>query len=311
MKRCLITGASGFLGWNLCQVAQKAFEVHALAHRHIFDIPGVSVVLADITDREACAETFKQVAPDAVIHAAAIADPNVCQRDPELSRSVNYESSVVLARLCEDAGIPMVFVSTDLVFDGTQGNYSESDDVNPVSVYAEHKVAAEEALRRMHEQAIICRVPVMFGDPGPASKSFIQPILSSLEAGREVTLYTDEYRTPVGGLSAARGIVAMLEHGVPGIYHLGGTTRISRFDFGKQLVAVYGKSPDEILSLMSLLVGVRQKDSVQIAPRPADVSLNSNKAYALGYNPLNIAVELQQVIEACRFSFSHNAITLR
>lgn len=287
-KTLLITGASGFLGWNLCALARDAWEVTGLVWRHPAAIPGASVVCGDLTRADDLARLFADLRPAAVVHAAAMAQPDACQRDPEASRRINVEAALTLAGLAADAGVPFVFTSTDLVFDGEHPPYCEADPAAPVSVYGVQKAAAERAIRARHPGALICRLPLMFGDPGPAAASFLQGWLAAIETGRDLSLFTDEVRTPVSGRTAARAILGFVGKG-EGVLHLGGRSRLSRYDFGMLLAEILGVPAARIRP-------TRRGDVPTPAPRPRDVSLDSGKAYALGYDPPPLREDLRRVL---------------
>ncbi len=277
MQKLLVTGASGFLGWNICSIAKEKWDVAGLSLSHIVPLEGIFQERCDITDFPALDKLFDRIRPDAVIHAAAISDPNYCQLHASESRRVNVDASEHIALLCKKYGTRCAFTSTDLVFDGANPPYSESDATGPISIYGEQKIEAETRMLGACGETLICRMPLMFGDhPGPA-KSFIQPMIDSLLQGKELSLFADEFRTPVSGRDAASGILLLLKTHT-GIYHLGGKKSVSRFEFGKLL----GKC----LGLNSISVTpISQKDIKMAATRPKDVSLNSSKAYCRGYDP--------------------------
>jgi dTDP-4-dehydrorhamnose reductase len=290
MRRLLITGASGFLGWNLCAAAREAWRVVGVVCAHPLEIPGVIGVTCDLTRAADVRALFAEVRPDAVIHAAAAAQPNVCQAKPAETRRINVDAAVTVAGLAAEAKIPCVFTSTDLVFDGTRAPYREEDPVSPVSVYGEQKAAAEAGVRARHPGARVCRMPLMFGDPGPVAQSFLQSWIGALTRQMPLSLFVDEFRTPVSGRTAAAGLLLALEQG-SGILHLGGRGRISRYDFGRLLAGLLGADP-------GLIVPARQSDVSMAAPRPPDVSLDSAAAYALGYDPPRLEEELRRTLAA-------------
>lgn len=288
MKRLLVTGASGVLGWNVCAAARARWHVFGIVHRHPIHLPGGSRLTCDLTRPGDLRGLFREVAPDAVIHCAAAASPDFCEAHGGELRRINVEAAADLADLCAGAGVPYAFVSTDLVFDGTRPPYGENDPVSPISVYGAHKAAAERAVRARHPRAVICRLPPIFGDPGPASASFIQPWIAALRDGRELTLFVDELRTPVGARTAAEGLLMALDVG-GGILHLGGRERISRYDLGMLLAGILGADA-------GLVKGGRQRDRAVGAARPPDVSLDSSRAYALGYAPPPLREELAALL---------------
>ena len=290
MKKLLLTGASGFLGWNLCQVARKKWEVYGTYFSHDVNISGIKLSKINLTNFNELKRLFEEVKPDAVIHTAAASQPNFCQTHPQESQEINVTVSANIAALCADAEIPCAFTSTDLVFNGLNAPYKETDPVCPVSIYGEQKVMAEDEMLARYPQTAVCRMPLMFGDGGPVAQSFIQPMFAKLKAGEELSLFIDEFRTPVSGKTAAEGLLFAVENKFQGIFHLGGKERISRYEFFRLFV--------EILEMKSAkLKQCLQKDVKMSAPRPADVSLDSSKAFGLGYDPPLLKEAIVQVQE--------------
>ncbi len=290
MKKLLITGANGFLGWNICGLAKDRWRLFGTVYSHQVEIPKVTTIKIDLTDYSELKRLFQDVRPDAVIHTAAASDPNSCQVNPEVSYGINVEASVNIALLCSDCLIPYLYTSTDLVFDGLNAPYRESDPVSPVNVYGEHKAQAEERILKAYPQSTVCRMSLMFGLSGPVAKSFIQPILLAMREDRELRLFVDEFRTPLSAESAVAGLFLALNK-VRGIIHLGGVDRISRYDFGKLMQRIFKFENANIKSC-------RQDEINMPAPRPADVSLDSSKAVALGFKPLPLIEELQNIYES-------------
>jgi dTDP-4-dehydrorhamnose reductase len=284
MKKLLVTGASGFLGWNLCQLAKQQWEVYGTYFSKAVEIPGVTPVKADLREFQEVKRLFNEIEPAAIIHMAAQSSPNVCQTYPDESRLINVTASSNIAGLSADYGIPCAFTSTDLVFDGRNAPYRETDAVCPVSQYGEQKAIAEQEMLQRNPKVALCRMPLMFGF-APNATSFIQPFIKMLREGQELRLFTDEFRTPVSGTTAAQGLLLALEK-AEGLLHLGGKERVSRYEFGRLMVEVLELPQDG-------LKACRQQDVPMAAPRPADVSLDSSKAFALGYAPLSIREELE------------------
>jgi dTDP-4-dehydrorhamnose reductase len=287
MQKLLITGASGFLGWNLCQLARAQWEVHGTYDRHAIDIDDVKLEQLDLTNLNLVTAYIDRIAPDAIIHTAAASSPNFCQANPEQSARINVTASQQLAKICAAANIPFVFTSTDLVFDGTKAPYLETDPVAPLNIYGEQKVTAEREILTVYPQATICRMPLMFGIAPPTATSFIQPWVKALSDGASLQLFVDEFRTPVSATTAAQGLLMALQVS-PGIINLGGKERISRYDFGQLLAEIWQFD-------RSLLSPISQRDLPMAAPRAADVSLDSTKAIALGYQIPSLRSELASI----------------
>lgn len=285
MKKLLVTGASGFLGWNLCQIAKQEWDIYGTSFSHAVEIPGITLLKVDLRDFEELKRIFQEIQPDAVIHTAAQSSPNVCQSNPEDSQAINVTASCNLAGLCADYSIPCAFTSTDLVFNGLNPPYKETDSVSPVNLYGEQKVMAEAGMLERYPMTAVCRMPLMFGVAAPPAQSFMQPFIQTLREGKELSLFTDEFRTPASGTTAAKGLLLALDR-VNGRIHLGGKERMSRYDFGQLLVEVF-KLPSEGLK------GCKQADVKMAASRPPDVSLDSSMAFNLGYAPLSLREELE------------------
>lgn len=287
-ERLLITGASGLLGYALCRQARTAYDVYGVCHKGDILVDGVTPIRADLTDNAQLADCFKQVRPQVVIHAAALSQPNDCEQQPEKSENLNLQATIEIARLCAEKETPLVFTSSDLVFDGESAPYSEEDPVSPICVYGEHKAAAEKALRDIHPEAVICRMPLMLGHAPGTGSGFLGHMVRALRANQTLTLFTDEFRTVVDTDSAATGLlVALGQKGV--LRHLGGHRRLSRFSMGC-LVA------DSLKADHALLKMVRIEDLPMPVPRSPDVSLNSERAFGFGYAPKDIVDFLEKAV---------------
>jgi dTDP-4-dehydrorhamnose reductase len=287
MKKLLITGASGFLGWNICQKAKSDWTIFGTFYSHSTNIAGVALVQIDLTIFKDLKELFKEIKPTAVIHTAALSDPNVCQEDHDTSYKINTEAAINIAGLCSDLKIPCLFISSDLVFDGRNPPYSEEDVPSPLNVYGEHKLIAEIGMKNRCGSLVICRMPLMFGRSGLNASSFLQPLLRQMRLGIEVNLFVDEFRTPLSATNAVDGIMIALER-LPDTIHLGGLERISRYEFGKLVREVFNFQNAK-------LNPCRQKDVQMAASRPHDVSLTNARAIQMGFQPDPIKVSLEQL----------------
>jgi dTDP-4-dehydrorhamnose reductase len=289
MPKLLITGASGFLGWNLCQVAVRQWQVYGAYCSHAVDIPDVTMLKVNLLDFRQFKDLLRQVQPDAIVHLAAQSNPNLCESQPEESYRMNVTVACDVAGLCADHQIPLAFTSTDLVFDGLHPPYRETDPTSPVNRYGEQKAEAEAEVLHRYPGAAVCRMPLMFGAAPPAASSFLQPFLKTLRSGQELKLFIDEFRTPVSGKTAAQGLLLALQQ-VQGRIHLGGRERLSRYEFGQLMMQVF-ELPH------ARLTACRQQDITMAATRPPDVSLDSSRAFSLGYAPLSLRQELDSLKE--------------
>lgn len=286
MKKLLVTGASGFLGYHLLRLASSEYEVYGLHYRHSLKANGVIPVRCNLTNYFELGDVLEDIAPDAVIHTAAISDANFCQQNKDLSNAVNVEATVNLSGVCADFQIPFLFTSSDLVFDGTQGMYKECDTKNPLNLYGEQKSLAEEQVLKIYPNATVVRLPLMFGKAESSVNNYLQKFIAELRNQNAVNLFFDEYRSVCGARSIATGLLQIVElQHRPDIIHLAGPQRISRYDFGLLAANAFGLD-------RSLLKRCSQRDVSTVAKRPADVSMDISLAQSLGYAPLSVSQEL-------------------
>ena len=288
----LVTGASGFLGWHLCRLATSEWSVYGVGCRHRVTVDGVTPVTGDLTDSTVLATLFDRIRPGAVIHAAAASDPAFCERHVDEARRINITATESLAGQCARSKIPFVFTSTDLVFDGTRPPYGEEDATTPISAYGRQKAEAEQRVMACFPKALICRLPLMIGLSGGFRCTFSFKMLKAFEAGTPIDLFMDEFRTPVDGQNVAAGILTVMGK-TSGILNLGGRRRISRYEMGRRLAAIM-KRKDASIRPVSIT------EAASATPRSPDVSLNSQRAYHLGYDPADLDLSLERMVNAFR-----------
>ncbi|MDX9980693.1 MAG: sugar nucleotide-binding protein [Lentisphaeria bacterium] len=286
-QRLLVTGASGFVGWNLCREARTDWAVFGLVHQAEDAPPGATAIRADLRDSARLPQLLDECAPAAVVHLAAVADTGACQRDPAGTYPLNVAVPARLAWLCAERSLPFAFASTDLVFAGTAAPYAETASPDPVCLYGRQKALAEELVLAAHPGALVCRLPLMFGAPSPRSGAFLAAFLRGLQVGNPQKLFIDEYRTPADARCVSKGILALLGKAA-GIYHLGGPERLSRHALGQLVAARLGFPPE-------LLIPVRQADVSLACPRPPVTFLDSSRARRFGFSPLSPVVALEQL----------------
>lgn len=288
MQPLMITGISGFLGSYAGEQLAQTWQVHGTYCTQPVQLHNAVVHHLDLQDEIALQRCWDRIQPRAVLHTAAMSKVHQCEQDPDKSYQVNVVSAVALARRCATAGIPFLFTSTDLVFDGTQPPYGEGDRPSPVNIYGTQKAAAEREILAVYPQATVCRLPLLYGAATPTATCFLQGFLAAMAAGQPLTLFTDEVRTPVAVTDAVRGLQLVLDQGRTGIVHLGGPQRLNRYEFGLLMAEAFHVSA-------TCLRPCLQADVDLPAPRPKDVSLNSEQAFAWGYAPRLAEVALKEI----------------
>jgi len=261
-----ITGAGGLIGSHLANTrkAPPGWRIIGLTRAEL-----------DLTDHAAVQRRFRAESPALVIHCAAISSTAECERDPATARRQNVEAAEQLARLC--AGSKFVFLSTDLVFDGQKGNYAETDATNPLGIYAETKVEAEQRVLT-HARTLVVRTSINGGRSPKRNRGFDEQAMNAWAAGQSIRLFTDEYRSPIDASVTARAIWELSLADACGLYHVAGAERFSRWELGQLLAARWPKLQPR-MEPASLA-------EYRGAPRPPDCSLNCTKAQSLISFPL-------------------------
>ncbi|HXY40585.1 MAG TPA: sugar nucleotide-binding protein [Vicinamibacteria bacterium] len=286
--RVLVTGAGGLLGGRLAALLHEAGLEVTAAHRRTPPPPGPRAVRAELTDDVALGRLLDAVRPEALLHAAVIARAEDCERRPREAERTNALLPGRLGRLCAERGIRLVALSTDLVFGGTSRAADETLPPAPLGVYGRTKRVGEESLLAACPAAAVARVALVVGRGHGPRGTASESIAWALLAGRPVRLFTDEYRTPVDPESVADGCRRLLASGARGFFHLGGAERLSRYALGVRVAQALGLAENG-------LTPTRQADHAGPDPRPADVSLDSGRAWReLGWRPRPLDVALRE-----------------
>ncbi len=291
MKKLLLTGASGFLGWNLCQYPQEDWEIIGLYHQHRSGVPKqIAAHQVDLSDQEAFKKIVNQVKPDAIVHLAAISNTRYCQEHPELTGRLNILVPGQIAHACQQLSIPFIHASSGQVYDGKLPPYRESAELQPLNTYGLQKVAAEALVRETYPEACIFRPTVMFGHHSTSSYCFMTDWLQRWDQGETVTAFHDEIRCFLSGRSAAEGILLLLEKEAKGIFNLAGKEAISRLEFAQLLAKTFSVKEARIKS-------AAQQDIPGLAEvRPSDLTMNLDKVTQLGFKARGVAEELRALL---------------
>jgi dTDP-4-dehydrorhamnose reductase len=233
-----ITGANGLIGHYLTQAAPVGashLRVRALTRADF-----------DLLDFARVETEFRQAKPQLIIHCAAITVVSEAQKNPALARRVNVGITQFLAELAAD--IPLVFFSTDLVFDGRKGNYIETDATNPLTIYGETKVAAEDIVLK-NPRHLVVRTSINAGPSPSGNRAFDEQLRRAMQsAGQGMKLFIDEFRCPIPAAETARAVWELVEKNCAGIYHVAGAEKLSRLEIGKLLIPRWPEIQTEIQS---------------------------------------------------------------
>ncbi len=287
MTRILITGASGFLGHNLVVGLCARHEVFAGYLTNRPEGHKCTAVRLDVTKANDVLSCMEQIRPELVVHSAAMSQPDECEREPERAQEVIVDGTRNVAAACRRTDARLLHVSTDLVFDGKRGLYTEEDEVQGISVYSRAKIDAERAIQSIAPLSILLRVALLFGVGSAHHPGSVAAIVRTWHVGRALTFYTDQYRTPTYAPQVMEAVEKIIERpGTHGILHLGGADRVSRFEFAVSLAERAG-IPLHLVRPGSMF------DFQGAAPRGADCSLVSQRIQeVLGIRPLHCSEAL-------------------
>jgi dTDP-4-dehydrorhamnose reductase len=268
--RLLVTGASGQLGgYLLRELSARGVRATAWSGSRSGSLFGMPLRPVDLADPDGLAAAFREARPTAVIHAGGISSVADCYRDPPRAQRVNCQGSAVLAELAAREGVRLILVSTDLVFDGVKGWYRESDGPAPLSVYGQTKVAAEQAVLAA-PRSVVARLSLLFGPSVVGRPAFFDQQATALRQRQSLTLFEDEWRTPLSLATAARALIALAASDCTGLLHLGGPERLSRLEMGQRLARFLDADP-------AVIVATRRDQACAPELRPGDTSLDSGR----------------------------------
>ena len=273
MNRLLITGASGFLGGHLCELAKSHWQVIGSYYQNNIIPDYIQAIPFNLIDPQSIERTLNRMRPDAVIQAAVL-QVDACERNPQFGQAINIDSSQIIAKWCYENSSRFIYISSDLVFDGEKGMYSEEDKAVPKMLYGKNKLDAEKAVMNSHSGACLVRLPFMYGNPVYGGSHFLTGLLENLEHDKAVNVFHDQYRTPGLVDNMAEAILEIALHNFSGLIHICGTSRCSREEFARCVCQLF--EYDE-----NLLNSISMFDIELPALRPRDVSLNSTLARGL------------------------------
>lgn len=277
MRKLVITGASGFLGGQIVKSAGEHFKTLGLYSTYPFNLKGIATLQADLSSPVSIIVALNHFKPAVVIHNAALANPDQCQNQPDFAWQNNVIATERIAEWCHKNNSRLIYVSTDMVFDGKKGNYTETDRPNPLSVYGKSKYEAEHLALNLNPNTVVARLALMYGRgifPRPYSSEWLERELLQRKKERglaPLTLYDDQFRSMLAVTNAARILLELAELYFRGILHIGGPERISRFNFGEKLCRKFNLS-------LAMIQATHLDERHLTAPRPRDVSLDISLA---------------------------------
>ena len=284
--RILVTGASGLLGLNMALEASQQHEVFGSVNSNVIQTTAFTVIQSDLTVPGALEKLIDESQPEWVINCAALANLEACEANPALAEKLNSELPEKLANYVAKGGARLVHISTDAVFDGKHGGYTEEDQPNPLSLYARTKLKGEQVVLAANPQAIVARVN-LFGWSLSGKRSLAEWFFNNLSAENSIMGFTDVYFCPLLTNDLAKILLKMLDISAQGLFHIVSSECSSKYDFGVRLARLFDF--DETLIRPALV-----SEAGLAAVRSPNLTLNSDKlSTELGVSPPDLKAGLE------------------
>ena len=281
MKTLLITGAYGQLG-DAC--------VKYLKNNYNITLSGVSPsdggVHLDIRSKSSIKKVLSDIDPDVILNLAALTDVDGCELDPQQAKDINFSG---VKNLCRDFSGHFIQISTDYVFDGKSGPYSEEDEPNPKSVYGKTKLFADNWLLDNYSKSTIIRTNILYSYTKRTKASFLKWVVDSLNDNQNIKVVNDQWNNPTWTESLSSVIYKIIDNQAFDLYHYGDRDILNRFDFSILISKVFNLDS-------SLIMPISSDELNQIAPRPRKSGLITKKIESeLGIIPKSVETCLNEI----------------
>ncbi len=282
-KRVMVLGCNGLLGQKVSELLSRGTSSKLIlcsrADRSLVAIPDVPYVRVDITKKRDLRNAVAEWEPDAIVNAAAMTNVDGCEAERELAWKINVGGVENIVEAARRTDSTVVHVSTDYVFDGKAGPYTEEDRPRPLNYYGRSKLASENQLRTSGLKYVIARTMVLYGYAAGAKSNFALWLIQQLEQRAPIRVVDDQMGNPTLADDLAHSIVSAIELERTGVFHIAGRDIVSRFDFALKLARKFGYDPDLITPIKTIQLR-------QPAERPLNSGLVTLKAEVeLGYRP--------------------------
>jgi len=283
-RRILVVGANGMLGQRAVEFysALKDVELLATSVEDKFVFEELEYVQCDISNRNEIKKVVYDFCPDFIINAAAFTNVDLSETERELAWKINVKGVEYLAEASRVLDSHLIHISTDYIFDGKNGPYSENDIPNPLGYYARTKLASENVLKISGIKYTILRANVLYGTAKYSRPDFVKWVVDSLRAKKQIRIVDDQINNPTFIDDLVQAINRAIELGKEGVYNIGGSEFLSRYDFTLKIADFFNLDKN-------LITKIKTEELNQPARRPLKSGLITIKAQSeLGYKPHTI-----------------------
>lgn len=230
MKKLLLFGGSGLVGFGIKQFLSDRYQIIAPGHAEV-----------DVTKRDNISRIIEQIHPEIIIYAVGLTSVDKAEQEPELAYLLNTKAPAIIAKEALSFDIPFLYFSTDAVFDGIMEDrpYRETDKTNPLSVYGKSKLKGEQTVMEISDRNYVVRIIMPYSIIPPRKKNFIWIILDAFKEGKEIYGITDQVINPICINDITEAVYKLIKNRAGGIYHLGATDYVTNIEFIKKLAKIF------------------------------------------------------------------------
>lgn len=226
--KTLVIGASGLVGGNCLTYLLDKGETVVGTHLNFPDKQTVYLDTVSINSELNNSFFNLNFQPEAIVHCGALTNVDYCEKNVEESYQKTVISAVNVVDLAKKYNAKLIYLSTDYIFDGIDGPYTEDAITNPLGVYGKHKLKAEEWIKSSLDDYLILRVTNVYGDE-TRGKNFISRIIDNTLSNKVLELPVDQFATPINAMDIAKAVYLLIKDDKKGIYHLGATDYYNRY----------------------------------------------------------------------------------
>jgi len=286
VRRILLVGSNGLLGQKVAELIVRGsattLTLASLEDQPVRPLLSAEYTKVNITSKKEVKQLVSSCTPEVIVNCAAMTNVDACENERELAWKVNVEGLENMIEAARRTNAKIVHVSSDYIFDGRAGPYTEEDRPDPLSYYGKTKLAGENALRASGLDFFIARTMVLYGFAAGVKPNFALWLVNNLERRQTVRVVDDQFGNPTLADDLAFGIVRAIELERSGIYNIAGRDILSRYEFAVRLARVFELDP-------SLITPIKTSQLRQPAPRPLKSGLVTLKAEVeLGVRPCTV-----------------------
>jgi len=288
-RRIIITGANGMLGQRLFEFYSRLNDIELLASsvEDDFVFKNQNYIQADISNRNELKKIIYDFCPDFIINVAAYTNVDKSETDRETAWKINVKGVEYISEAARVLDSHIVHISSDYIFDGKNGPYTENDTPNPIGYYGRTKLASENVLKISRTKNTIIRTNVLYGTAKYSRSDFVKWVVESVRAKKEIRIVDDQFNNPTFIDDLVQAINKIVELRKEGIYNIGGSEVLSRYDFTMMIADFFNLDK-------SLIKKIKTEELNQPARRPLKSGLITIKAQSeLGYKPHSIIQSLE------------------